>query len=136
MLFLMFAQRSCKSCKTILHNRYGHRFDGFSKKIAAAQLNKLPFTTQSANFYSVQLLTDVQWAHKNVWFHTTIMFYMQAVKQVCRCRTRPIFNCAARISFVEGPWVPQVILFLAMFRKCLPSILYTNHLSHDIVNIA
>ena len=34
--------------------------------------------------------------------------------QVGACHARPIFNCAARMCFEQGPRVPQVTLFLAM----------------------
>ena len=48
-------------------------------------------------------------------FHTkTIIFYMITTRQVCVCRARPIFCCAAKMFFVHGPRVPQVTLFLAM----------------------
>ena len=65
-------------------------------------------------------------------FHTkTIIFYMITTRQVCVCRARPIFNCAARMCFEQEPRVPQVKLFLALedtyYQRASPNTLSLNN---------
>ena len=72
-------------------------------------------------------------------FHTkTIIFYMITTRQVCVCRARPIFCCAAKMCFVQGPRVPQVTLFLAMPQgwKIFENIRLRYPHSHSFAHIA
>ena len=63
------------------------------------------------------------------------IFYMIAARQVCAYCARPIFNCAPRMGFEQGPRVHQVALFLVMgMARTMPlrSVLRTEQLNKVI----